>query len=321
MKSTMSGAVLALAIGAGAPAIGVGGVQAAENCPAAADHFDAARTGGEIGAMLDSYAALQDSGCSEQVVYCAGNGVALAYLEAAYSRADAGADTSTIKGELAEGRAYGAPWQLLVGLADISLAQARVLDDGSAFTEAATYYQDALNTISEPPICSDDSGLPSDTEIAAIHKRMTEALLLAPQFDVVRTRAGGCGGVFLQSIRGFTPTYRPLPINFEFDKAEFTPAGRKAAEQLLACLLEEQPGGVTLSGHTDAKGSDAYNLGLSERRLQSVEAFLREGGFKGALVLLPKGENEPFEPDDPSQYDEAEIDQLNRRVTLRDSAE
>ncbi len=321
MTRMLSIALVALVAALAGAAAGTGRAQAQQECPASAARFDSARAGGDIEAILEAYAGLEASGCSEQLLYCAGNSVALAYVESAYGRADAGAGLSTVKAELTIGRAYGAPWQLLVGLADLSFAQARELDDGPIFTEAATLYQDALNTISEPPICSDNSGLPSTQEIEAIHKRMTEALLLAPQFELVRTRAGGCGGVFLQSIRGFTPTYRPLPINFEFDKAEFTPAGRKAAEQLLACLLEEQPGQVVLSGHTDAKGSDAYNMALSERRLASVEAFLREGGFAGELVLVPKGEEEPFEPDDPSLYDEAEIDQLNRRVALRDTAE
>lgn len=320
MTSTWSTALLGFMIVLGATALGAGGASAADDCPAAAARFDATRSGGDLAAILDSYAALPAAGCSEQAIYCAGNAVALAHLEAGYAEADRGAEPRAVRRRLAEGRSYGSPWQLLVGIADLSFAEARLLDDGTLFTEAAHHYQDALNTISEPPICSDDGGLPSDIEIGSIHKRMTEALLLAPQFELVRTRAGGCGGVFLQSIRGFTPTFRPLPINFEFDQAEFTPAGRKAAEQLLSCLAEERPVRVTLSGHTDAKGSDGYNMGLSERRLRSVEAFLRNGGFEGELVLMPKGESEPFEPDDASLYDEAELDQLNRRVTLRETA-
>jgi outer membrane protein OmpA-like peptidoglycan-associated protein len=310
-----------LMTGSGSPLMGVGAVQAADDCPSVVQDFDAARRDGDLGTLVESYKTLQTAGCSEQVLYCAGNGVALAYVESGYAKADSGADLATVKRELTDGRTFGAPWQLLVGLADLSFAQARETKSGQVFTEAATYYQDAINTISEPAICPGDAGSPSDREIEAIHKRMTEAVLLAPQFEIVRTRAGGCGGIFLQSIRGFTPTYRPLPINFEFDKAEFTPAGQQAADQLLACLIEEAPAQVTLSGHTDAKGSAVYNMGLSERRLARVEKFLRDGGFEGKLVLIPKGEGEPFEADDPTQYDEDEIDQLNRRVTLRDTAE
>jgi outer membrane protein OmpA-like peptidoglycan-associated protein len=314
-------ALLACLTGLALAGFAMGTAAAAEDCSSAADRFDTAREAGDLGSMLDSYQRLQAAGCSEQLIYCAGNGVALAHLEAGYARADAGADVTSIKQELLDGMAFGAPWQLLVGLADLTMAEARARNDRSTFTAASKYYQDALNTISEPPICSGPSSLPSAAEIEAVHKRMTEALLLAPQFEVVRTRAGGCGGIFLQSIRGFTPTYRPLPINFEFDKSEFTPSGRRAAEQLLTCLLEEHPAEVTLSGHTDAKGSEGYNLALSERRLASVSRFLREGGFEGKLVLVPKGESEPFEADDPTQYDEAELDQLNRRVTLRGTVE
>jgi outer membrane protein OmpA-like peptidoglycan-associated protein len=136
---------------------------------------------------------------------------------------------------------------------------------------------------------------------------------------MIKTREGNCGGIFLASVRGFTPTFRPIPINFVFAQSTFTPEGDKAASVLLACLKSENYRRVVLSGHTDKIGAAAYNMALSKRRLDAVASYLRQGGFSGELVLQPKGKSEPFQPDDPTAYSEDELNQLNRRVVLRES--
>ena len=55
----------------------------------------------------------------------------------------------------------------------------------------------------------------------------------------------------------------------------------------------------------------------SRRRLNAVKGFLVAGGFAGAIELEPKGMREPYEVDDPTRYNQAQIDQMNRRVELR----
>jgi len=63
-------------------------------------------------------------------------------------------------------------------------------------------------------------------------------------------------------------------VLFDFDKAEI----KKQAEpslQNLATVLKANPGAaVTIEGHTDAKGADAYNQTLSEQRAASVKQWL-----------------------------------------------
>ncbi|MGY2995046.1 OmpA family protein [Mesorhizobium sp. URHB0026] len=295
----------------------------AESCQAATDKFIAERKADDLAKIVDAYAVLieKTTACSEHIVHCGGDSVARAYVEASYAKADQGGDLNEVRKVLEQGRSFGSPWQLLVGLGDTSFAQARQLKDATAFERAATEYQDALNAISEDPTCADfgEPSLPGPAEIEPIHKRMTEALLLAPEFDVIRTRDGNCGGVFLASVRGFTPTFRPIPINFVFAQAHFAPEGDRAASILLSCLKQENYRRVVLSGHTDSIGSDSYNMELSKRRLDAVASYLRAGGFKGELVLQPKGEGEPFQPDDPTAYTEDELNQLNRRVALRET--
>ena len=67
-----------------------------------------------------------------------------------------------------------------------------------------------------------------------------------------------------------------LEVFFEFDSAEITPDALPTLNKLGAALAsDELKGSIFLvAGHTDAKGSEAYNLGLSDARAKSVRGFL-----------------------------------------------
>jgi len=69
-----------------------------------------------------------------------------------------------------------------------------------------------------------------------------------------------------------------LEVFFNFDSAEITPEALPILKKLGAALSDEKlKGSVFLvAGHTDAKGSDAYNLSLSDQRAKSVAEFLIE---------------------------------------------
>ncbi len=108
----------------------------------------------------------------------------------------------------------------------------------------------------------------------------------------------------------------PVPITFVFDEANFTDEGRKAAGLLLEYLRLKHFDKVSLTGHADERGSDELNMTLSKERLDTVARYLREGGFKGELSLIPKGKTEPFTGVVRSQYPQEELWQLDRRVEL-----
>ncbi|HEX7075387.1 MAG TPA: OmpA family protein [Hyphomicrobiaceae bacterium] len=109
----------------------------------------------------------------------------------------------------------------------------------------------------------------------------------------------------------------PVPIQFVFREATFTENGRKAMELLLEYLKIKQPESVVLTGHADERGSDSFNLELSRERLDAVVKYLREHGFTGNLVLIPKGSSEPYRGIDRSSLDRETLWQLDRRVELR----
>jgi outer membrane protein OmpA-like peptidoglycan-associated protein len=73
---------------------------------------------------------------------------------------------------------------------------------------------------------------------------------------------------------------------------------------------------VTLSGHADERGSQPYNMDLSRQRLDAVATYLRDAGYPGELVLLPKGKTEPFAIPTRHSLAREEAFQLDRRVQI-----
>ncbi len=55
---------------------------------------------------------------------------------------------------------------------------------------------------------------------------------------------------------------------------------------------------VRIEGHTDSKGSDSYNLTLSQKRADSVKRWFLEKGAQGKVVFTTKGhgESKPIAP-------------------------
>jgi outer membrane protein OmpA-like peptidoglycan-associated protein len=83
-------------------------------------------------------------------------------------------------------------------------------------------------------------------------------------------------------------------IFYEFDKADLTPESTESLDKLVK-LLEENPNvTIELSSHCDYRGNDQYNLGLSQRRAESVVRYLIEHGIaQDRLSPVGYGENKP----------------------------
>lgn len=109
---------------------------------------------------------------------------------------------------------------------------------------------------------------------------------------------------------------QPAPVLFPYDEASITAIGRDQAVALGAFLRQRKLDAVTLTGHADERGSDEYNIKLSRHRLESVARYLREAGYAGKLVLIPKGRSQPFIGADRKTLPKEEAFQLDRRVEL-----
>ena len=102
-------------------------------------------------------------------------------------------------------------------------------------------------------------------------------------------------------------------VNFEFDKATLT-VNAKTILDGVADSLSAAPGiNVEIGGHTDSRGSDAYNEKLSERRSESVMQYLIGRGI-GSERMSAHGYGES-NPVADNETDEGR--ELNRRVELK----
>jgi outer membrane protein OmpA-like peptidoglycan-associated protein len=87
-----------------------------------------------------------------------------------------------------------------------------------------------------------------------------------------------------------------------------------------ARILEENPEvRVTIEGHTDSIGTEAYNLRLSQRRANAVQRYLVSKGISAdRLETIGKGEGEPVAPNTlPDGRDNPEGRAMNRRAELK----
>jgi outer membrane protein OmpA-like peptidoglycan-associated protein len=74
-----------------------------------------------------------------------------------------------------------------------------------------------------------------------------------------------------------TPRAFSVPVQFAFDSAAILPTARAQLDAIATGIKMLPPTqGVVLEGHTDATGSEAYNLDLSQRRAATVKAYLVE---------------------------------------------
>jgi outer membrane protein OmpA-like peptidoglycan-associated protein len=122
---------------------------------------------------------------------------------------------------------------------------------------------------------------------------------------------------------GAKVTGREIKINlsadvlFDFDKWDLRPEAGPALEKVLAVLKGYPKAAVVIEGHTDGKGNDQYNQRLSQRRAESVRAWLAQHGGSAAITTRGWGKTRPIAPNTkPNGADDPDGRQKNRRVEI-----
>ncbi len=83
-------------------------------------------------------------------------------------------------------------------------------------------------------------------------------------------------------------------IFYDFDKATLRPESTASLDELIELLNENPNVTIELSAHCDYRGPAAYNKGLSQRRAESVVAYLIEHGIaKDRLTPVGYGKEKP----------------------------
>lgn len=104
-----------------------------------------------------------------------------------------------------------------------------------------------------------------------------------------------------------------MEIQFKINSAELTQQAVAQLAPLGSALQSNELAGLSfkLEGHTDASGSDQYNLSLSQRRAQSVGNYLNQNYNvdPGYLQMIGKGETDLLDQGNPNSAS-------NRRVAI-----
>ena len=83
-------------------------------------------------------------------------------------------------------------------------------------------------------------------------------------------------------------------IFYDFDKATLRPESQKSLDELVKLLNENPNVTIELSAHCDYKGSAEYNKLLSQRRAESVVAYLTAKGIaRDRLSPVGYGKEKP----------------------------
>jgi outer membrane protein OmpA-like peptidoglycan-associated protein len=104
-----------------------------------------------------------------------------------------------------------------------------------------------------------------------------------------------------------------LDIQFDYNSAAISTASMPSVQALGRALSNPSLKGsvFVVAGHTDAVGSEAYNMGLSERRADTIKSYLiSKFGIAGSdLVTVGYGKDKPKDANAP-------MDPINRRVEV-----
>ena len=73
-------------------------------------------------------------------------------------------------------------------------------------------------------------------------------------------------------------------IYFDFDKAHLTSESNKTLDELAGILKQDTDKRYLITGYTDSKGSDEYNMQLSRKRAEAVVKALIERGVPPAML-------------------------------------
>ena len=102
-------------------------------------------------------------------------------------------------------------------------------------------------------------------------------------------------------------------LNFEFGKAEIKKDSLPYLDKLADTLLKAKNWTIEIQGHTDDKGSDDYNLKLSQNRADAVKKYLISKGISADTITSKGfGESVPLVANDIDANREK-----NRRVEFK----
>ncbi len=101
-------------------------------------------------------------------------------------------------------------------------------------------------------------------------------------------------------------------ILFDIDQSDLKPVSKENISKLAKTLTKYEDTNILVEGHTDATGTEEYNLGLSQKRAQTVANYLASLGVRSVrFTIMGYGEVQPLMTNDTTEGRAA-----NRRVEI-----
>ena len=98
---------------------------------------------------------------------------------------------------------------------------------------------------------------------------------------------------------GIKVTLKENMVNFAFNKSDLQPLAKANLDKLAEILINNPDTNINIYGYTDSKGTDEYNLSLSDRRAASVKAYLISKGIASSRMnTMGMGEASPIASND-----------------------
>lgn len=83
-------------------------------------------------------------------------------------------------------------------------------------------------------------------------------------------------------------------ILFEFSKSDLSEAAKTNLDKLVTVMNKYPDTDIRVQGHTDSRGAEEYNMGLSERRAGTVADYLKSKGILASRITTKGyGESAP----------------------------
>ena len=156
-----------------------------------------------------------------------------------------------------------------------TLAQAETFD---AHQQADTARQDADAARQEAT---------SANEKAAVAQAEAERIRQQAEAEVSRLEAAlGQVAETRRTALGLVMNLGSNYLKFDFDKAELRPEDKELLSKVAGILMTSHDYTVSVNGHTDDVGTDAYNQKLSERRAQAVRDYLVKAGLSADILSV-----------------------------------
>jgi len=165
---------------------------------------------------------------------------------------------------------------------------------------------DAIDKCPDTPagIDVDKNGCPVDTDGDGVPDYLDQCPTVAGPKE-----NKGCP--IIEKAAEVSPEMTIEPVYFEYDKSNILQVEKAKIEKLVKLLKANNNYSVDMTGNADSKGTEEYNMKLSERRIDSVVKAITSSGVKAVRISKEKslGESNPAATNDTE-----EGRALNRRV-------